>query len=184
VNRGGTGEYLLAKALANQDIPADKVDTLYLSPADAAYAFTTGNIDAWAVWDPYVAIAQVRDHARIIAGSHEIGSENATIIVVRDGLLDKDPAAVRLIYDAVLAESRWDTANTRAAAELWGKDAGLDAAVIDLIAKRQPAIYGPVNEAVIASLQRVAQWFHDRKIIPALPDARDFVYDVSRTSPS
>jgi ABC-type nitrate/sulfonate/bicarbonate transport system substrate-binding protein len=128
--------------------------------------------------------ARVRDHAKLLTGSREIGSGNATIIVVRNGLLDKDPAAVRLIYDAVLTESRWDTTNTLAAAELWGKDAKLDAAVIDLLAKRQPAIYGPVNDAVIASLQRVAQWFYDRKIIPALPDARDFVYDVSRTSPS
>lgn len=184
VNRGGTGEYLLAKALANEGIARDKVETVYLGPADAAYAFSTGNVDAWAVWDPYVAIAQVRDHARMVAGSVEIGSENATIIVVRNGFLAEDPAAVRQVYDAVLAENRWGNENPRAAAELFGKDARLDGAVIDLLARRQPAIHGPVNDAVTASLERVAQWFYDQKIIPALPRVRDFVYDVPRASPS
>lgn len=52
VNRGGIGEYLLAKALAQNGISLDQMEKTYLGPADGAYAFSTCNVDALAVWDP------------------------------------------------------------------------------------------------------------------------------------
>ena len=38
-----------------------------LSPPDAAAAFTAGQIDAWAIWDPYFAVAEKRPEARVLA---------------------------------------------------------------------------------------------------------------------
>jgi sulfonate transport system substrate-binding protein len=178
VNRGGTGEYLLALALQKHGLSYDKVDRVYLGPADAAYAFSTGAIDGWAAWDPYLAVAEVRDKARVIAQSHEIGSENATIIVARNGFIDENPLAVKLLYDALIAENKWSNANQAAATNLWAADAKQDAPTTALLAKRAPFIYGPVTPAVIASLTHVAQWFADQKIIPTVPDVRKFVYNV------
>jgi sulfonate transport system substrate-binding protein len=180
VNRGGTGEYLLALALQKHGIAYDKVDRVYLGPADAAYAFSSGAVDGWAAWDPYLAVAEVRDRARVLALSHEIGSENATIVVARNAFIDQNPAIVKVIYDALIAENKWDNANVVASTNLWASDAKQDPGTAAVLAKRAPFIYGPVTPAVVASLTHVAQWFADQKIIPTVPDVSACVYDVSR----
>ncbi len=182
VNRGGTGEYLLALALAKHGISYDKVEKVYLGPADAAFAFSSGAVDGWATWDPYFAVAEIRDKARILATSKDIGSENASIVVVRNGFLAAQPAAVKIIADALLAENKWDIANAPAAAALWASDAKQDAATADALAKRAPSIYTPVTPQVHASLTRVAQWFADQKIIPSVPDVKNFVVDIADTN--
>ena len=178
VNRGGTGEYLLALALQKHGLTYDQVEKVYLGPADAAYAFSSGAVDGWAVWDPYFAVAQNRDKARVLALSKEIGSENATIVVARNGFIDQNPDAVKLVYDALIAEDKWAIANPVAATNLWAVDAKQDAATAATLAKRSPFVYGPVTPAVVGSLTHVAQWFADQKIIPTVPDVRNFVYDV------
>jgi len=180
VNRGGTGEYLLALALQKHGIAYDKVDRVYLGPADAAYAFSSGAVEGWAAWDPYLAVAEVRDQARVLALSRDIGSENATIVVGRNAFIDENPEIVKVIYDALIAENKWDNANTVTSTNIWAADSKQDAATAALLAKRVPFIYGPVTPATLASLTHVAQWFADQKIIPVVPDVSAFVYDVHR----
>lgn len=178
VNRGGSGEYLLALALSKHGIPYDKVDRVYLGPADGAYAFSTGAVVGWSVWDPYLAIAQIRDKARVVAVSHAIDDENATIVVARNSLITDQPEAVHAIYEALVAENKWTTANPLAAAKLWADDAKVDNATAELLAHRQPVTYTAVDPTVSASLLRVARWFADEKIIPSVPNVANFVYRV------
>ncbi len=149
---------------------------MYLGPADAAVAFSSGAVDGWSVWDPYLAIAQSRDNGRVIAWSHAIGDENATIVVARNGFLDQHAEAVRLLYQTLIAENKWATANPLAAAKLWAADAKQDDATATLLSKRAPVTYIGVNDQVTLSLTHVAQWFADQKIIPNAPDVANFVY--------
>ena len=85
---------------------------------------------------------------------------------------------MHVIYDALVAENKWTTANPLAAAQLWAKDAQVDNATADLLAHRQPVTYTAVDPSVSASLLRVARWFADEKIIPTVPDVTNFVYRV------
>jgi sulfonate transport system substrate-binding protein len=179
VNRGGSGEYLLALALAKHGLAYDQVQRVYLGPADAAVAFASGAVDGWSVWDPYLAVAQSRDRGRVIAWSHAIGDENATIVVARNGFLDQQAEAVRVLYQTLIAENRWATANPLAAAKLWAADAKQDDATVAVLAKRAPVTYVAVNDQVTSSLTHVAQWFADQKIIPTAPDVANFVYRVT-----
>ena len=47
VNRGGSGDYNLAKALETAGVASDQVKRAYLSPTDSAAAFTQDHVDAW-----------------------------------------------------------------------------------------------------------------------------------------
>src|SRR5690606_30537334 len=58
INEGGTGDYLLRKALDEHGMSIDDVDAVNLAPADAATAFSSGQVDAWATWDQYLVSAQ------------------------------------------------------------------------------------------------------------------------------
>jgi sulfonate transport system substrate-binding protein len=104
VNPKGTGEYLLLKALAANDVDPAKVKRVYLSAPDGASAFSSGKVDAWAVWGDFVATAKAKG-ARLLASGGQVGSENDTTWVVADAFLKAHPATVKALYDNVRAHS-------------------------------------------------------------------------------
>jgi len=50
----------------------DDIQALDLAPPDASAAFKTGAIDAWSIWDPYLAIAEADPDTRILATARGI----------------------------------------------------------------------------------------------------------------
>ena len=65
-NRAGWGQYLIHAALQQAGVPVAAVDLKLLPPADAALAFRSGGVDAWAVWDPYVSFEVLTFGARVL----------------------------------------------------------------------------------------------------------------------
>ena len=65
--KGSSANYNLLAQLDKAGTDFDKVDVKYLQPADALAAFSAGHVDAWAIWDPYTAQAEVDENAKVIA---------------------------------------------------------------------------------------------------------------------
>ncbi|ROQ59807.1 sulfonate transport system substrate-binding protein [Streptomyces sp. 840.1] len=98
VNQGGTGEYLLLKALAKAGIPADKVTRVYLRPDQTAAVFNAGKVDAWAVWATY-AVAEIGSgKAHFVADGAAIGSDNYSLNAVRTDFAAQHPKVVKALY--------------------------------------------------------------------------------------
>ena len=64
VAKGSSANYNLLAQLDKAGADFDKVDVKYLQPADALAAFSAGHVDAWAIWDPYTAQAEVDEDAQ------------------------------------------------------------------------------------------------------------------------
>ena len=47
--------------------PSPTCSPVYLKPSDARAAFENGSVDAWAIWDPYLAAAETALPTRKIA---------------------------------------------------------------------------------------------------------------------
>lgn len=56
VNRGGWGEHLLLKVIEKEDIPREQVKRVYMTPTNALPALLQSHVDAWAMWDPGLAM--------------------------------------------------------------------------------------------------------------------------------
>ncbi|WP_424134456.1 ABC transporter substrate-binding protein [Roseomonas chloroacetimidivorans] len=65
-NRGGWGQFLVRAALKRAGLEAGAVEHVFLGPAEAALAFRSGSVDAWAIWEPYVSIEVERFGARVL----------------------------------------------------------------------------------------------------------------------
>lgn len=98
VNQGGTGEYLLLKALAEEGIPAEKVERVYLRPDQTAAVFNAGKVDAWAVWATYSVAEIGGGKARFVADGTAIGSDNYSLTAVRTAFADQHPDVVKALY--------------------------------------------------------------------------------------
>lgn len=64
LNKGSDVNYLLVKALEEAGLSYKDITPVYLPPADARAAFQRGAIDAWVIWDPYLAEVETNAKAR------------------------------------------------------------------------------------------------------------------------
>jgi sulfonate transport system substrate-binding protein len=67
LNKGSNVHYLLVKLLEKNGLKYSDVTPVFLPPADARAAFEKGAVDAWAIWDPFLAAAEHQINARQIA---------------------------------------------------------------------------------------------------------------------
>ena len=67
LNKGSNVHYLLVKALEKAGVSYSDIKTSFLPPADARAAFEKGAVDAWVIWDPFLAAAEAATGARTLA---------------------------------------------------------------------------------------------------------------------
>jgi sulfonate transport system substrate-binding protein len=163
VNKGGTGEYLLRKALAAANIPASKVTFVYLSPPETAPVLNSGKVDAWATWNQYSVAEVGLDNARFVATGAQIGSQNYSVWAVRTGFAQKYPKIVAAFYSYLHTEGLKLVANPAEFINVFttaGPEA-LNSAEVTFDAKDSAALgtTEPISPAVASQFQNVASFF-------------------------
>ncbi len=182
VNQGGAGEYLLLKVLEKENIPSYKVQRVYLSPNDAAPALYQGSVDAWAVWEPYISIAQLEHQARRITTTHPAPTYG--ILVVRSDAAKDNPVAVKAALTGLSQNGEWLNQHSDAASDFLVKELKISDAVAKQVTKnRGPESYVFPNTEDIANLQKTADWLLEQKIIPQRVDIATAVCPLETTAP-
>lgn len=182
VNKAGTGEYLLLKALAVNHIPASKVKRVYLPPTSAGSAFASGQLQAWSTWGTFTDIARASHGARLLVGGAQIGSQNDQILVVRNGFLSAHPSIVKAIFNAARAESIKNQDDPAAATALGNKSAGLPAnvAALQTVAFQQQPPLEAITPSVLHSFQQVADFFHAQGVTPTTAEMSQHVVNLDK----
>lgn len=158
--------HLLAQ-LRRVGLSKDDVHLAYLQPADGFAAFSRGDLDAWAIWDPYTSQAQLQRHARVLVDG--TGVANALNLQVAGRQALADPAKNRAIRQLVLATARADRWAQRHPAEwsrAYAKDTGLPLAVARHEIDRGVKLPVPLTGPVINSEQRLTELFVANHSIP------------------
>ncbi|MDH6264824.1 sulfonate transport system substrate-binding protein [Rhizobium sp. SG_E_25_P2] len=96
--RGSSAHNVAVKALRKGGLTTDDVTPVDLPPPDAAAAFKTGAIDAWAIWDPYFAVAEEDPQARVLTTAEGI-AESWSFFLGNRGFTESHPDIVREIID-------------------------------------------------------------------------------------
>jgi sulfonate transport system substrate-binding protein len=181
VNQGGAGEYLLLKVLEKENIPSYKVQRVYLSPNDAAPALYQGSVDAWAVWEPYISIAELEHKAQRITTTHPAPTYG--IMIVRSDAAKENPIAVKAALTALSQDGDWLNQNTKAASDFLVKELKLSDAVAKQVTKnRGSESYVFPNAEDVAKLQKTADWLLEKKIIPQRVDIAASVCPLGTTA--
>ncbi|GLB63736.1 sulfonate ABC transporter periplasmic sulfonate-binding protein SsuA [Dietzia sp. NCCP-2495] len=118
------GHLLLQLRAAGVD-PQD-VELVFLQPAEAGSAFSRGDADAWAIWDPYTAITQTTTDARTLVTASGV-SNGFWFGVASDEAL-ADPRRQTAIADLLvrIAEAgTWTAENPAEWADYYGEAVGV-----------------------------------------------------------
>jgi sulfonate transport system substrate-binding protein len=92
--RGGWGQFLISATLEKAGIAPSEATFAPLNPVDAKVALMAGSVDAWAVWDPYVSFATLKDKARPVADGAGL-TPTITFIVASDDAIATKRAALQ-----------------------------------------------------------------------------------------
>ncbi|GAA2118299.1 NrtA/SsuA/CpmA family ABC transporter substrate-binding protein [Actinomadura napierensis] len=179
VNKGGTAEYLLLKALAASGIKPDQVKRVYLNPAQTAPVFNSGKVDAWAVWATYSLPEMAATGAHFLVNGGQIGSQNYSVWAVRTKLADAHPEIVKAFYQYLHDRGQDQIKNPGGYVNVFTK-AGPQA--VSGAAERltvqnlaQGAAAEPIGAPDLAGFASVAQFFADQKITPVKVDVKPYV---------
>jgi len=176
VAQGSSGDYHLLTVLNKAGISVHQVTLDYLQPADGLAALTSGHVDAWDVWTPYIEQVTGQDNARILVNGTGFGSPYSFTVASRAALADPAKAAAIRDYLKLLDEAyTWTDIHQPAWADVWAKATGLPNSVMLVAAK--DATYTPVQitPAVVSSEQQVSNAFTSAGLIPGHVDLANFV---------
>jgi sulfonate transport system substrate-binding protein len=172
LNKGSNVHFLLVKLLEQAGVNYKDIDTIFLTPADARAAFERGSVDAWAIWEPFLAAAQRQTGARILADGNGVVSNHQFFLAARS-YAKKREDVIAIIIDELAKVDEWAKTDTKAAAAALQPQIGLDQATLELALSRGGYGVAPVNDAVLAEQQRIADAFYDLKLIPKHINVRD-----------
>ncbi|MCW1383549.1 ABC transporter substrate-binding protein [Novosphingobium sp. KCTC 2891] len=164
--RGSISHYLLLEALREAGVPASAVKIGFMLPNDAASAFASGQIEAWAIFGIYQAKAEAAG-ARILRDGRGIGP-GYTLIAVSEAALS-DPKKKATIADVLARAQRanaWCRAHPEPYAQIYARQTGVDISLArKMVAREQPALTAP-DDAFANDLQRAADRFLDYGVLP------------------
>ncbi len=165
LNKGSNVHYLLVKALETAGIKYSEIQPVFLPPADARAAFERGSVDAWAIWDPFLAAAERQIGARVLADGKGIVDNHQFYLASRP-YADKNPGVIKAIVFELQTLDTWAVTDIKGVAKILSPQIGLDLDTSELAARRLSYGIQPITTAVAKQQQKIADTFFDLKLIP------------------
>jgi sulfonate transport system substrate-binding protein len=173
--KGSSAHNLLVAALEKADIAWSDIVPTPLAPSDATAAFVKGSIDAWSIWDPYLALAELKENARVVVFDKDVHDPYAFYIVGTD-FVEKYPSLVARLDTVFAAEGVWANAHHEEVAQAQAAATGVDIEAIKRFVDRSNYKVIPVDDEVIKSQQAVADRFARLGLIPKPVKVADIVW--------
>ncbi len=165
LNKGSNVHYLLVKLLQKHGLKYSDVQPVFLPPPDARAAFEKGAIDAWVIWDPFLAAAQQTLEARLLADATGVAHNRNYYFTSRD-FASQNTDLLKIAIEEVSAIDRWISNNKAAAAAELSAVLGLDKRITTLFVERVGYGTVPVTSEILAEQQVIADTFFELKLIP------------------
>jgi len=179
VTKGSSAHNLTVAALEKAGVAFADITPIYLSPADAAAAFANDSVDAWAIWDPFLALAESRQPVRQLTTTAETVEVN-TYLLANKTFADKHPAAIGEIVTALAGVAAWASANRGEVAAAFSEITGVPIEPQTVAAERASFAILPLTDAVIAGQQATADRFQRLGLIPKPIVVRDIVWSAPK----
>jgi sulfonate transport system substrate-binding protein len=173
---GSSGNYDLLTVLTKASLTTKDVTLVNLQPAEALAAFTSGSVQAWDIWPPYVQQVVAQDGARVLATGSSYGSPYSFEVASKAAVANPQKAAAIKVYLATLDKAYvWTATHPTAWATAWGKAAGLPASIMDQAAKVDANTPAQITKATITSEQGLVNQFFAAGLIPNKVDISQYI---------
>ncbi len=179
LTKGSSSHLLLLEALNSVGLTVADIRPAYLAPLDAASAFASGAIDAWAIWDPYLVMAEHRTPTRTLVNRGGLAPSSSFIVAYRP-IAERSPKVLGAVLDFLAAESAWGDEHIDQAAQIISNQTGIAHDISILALQRAPLAVKPLTPAIVTRQQAAADLFHAQAFIPTRISVKDAVWSAWR----
>ena len=178
--KGSSGHYLVLAALTKAGLKPSDIQSVTLQPPDAAAAFAQSRVDAWSVWDPFFAVAELDPANRVLIYEREIAISNRFFIARRD-FAESDPATVHKLIEAINGVSVWAGAHPEELAKTMTQITGVPIEAENVAVKRDGYNALPMSPKIVAEQQGIADAFFKAGVLPRAITVSDAVWSAAAT---
>jgi sulfonate transport system substrate-binding protein len=177
--RGSSAVPLVVNALGKAGLKLSDITPVYLQPPEARMAFESGKLDAWAVWDPFYAAAQVGGNARVLVNGRGLTSfrlyflANSDFAAANHGLL-------RPLISDLRSAGQWALNNPDESARFLSSVTKVPLPVLAVSERRRLGRYqvSTIQGGGLRDQQNLADTFVKLKLIPAPIRVTDIWVDL------
>lgn len=162
--RGSIGHYLVIATLERANIKLSEVSLQFMQPADAQAALVSGSVDAWSTWDPYVALAENRNHDRSIANGLDLSSGLSFQAATSESIKTRH-AEIADFLKRVAAGQRWALSHPDEVAAMQSRVTGIPPDVLKTVYQRAQLHPVAIDDRLIAEQQKTADLYHRAEVI-------------------
>ena len=177
VAKGSSAHYLLVAAIRHAGLRYSDIQPVYLQPADGRTALQSGSVDAWSIWDPFLAAAQVAG-ATILADGTGLMPNRAFYLSSRQ-FATQNAAALAAAVAAVKEIEAWEPTHLQQIAGDISRTTGIPPAILKIWFTREKYGVVPVTPAIIADQQHIADAFAALHLIPQSIDVAQAVLSAA-----
>ena len=175
VQKGSSANFLLVAALNKAGLTLKDIQPVYLAPADARAAFANGSVDAWAIWDPYLAAIQQGQSVRVLADYKGLLHANSFYEGSRR-FADAHPQVINLLLAELAKAGAWANTHKPEVSRILAEQIGLPEPVIATWQARTRYGVTPLTPEIIAIQQQTADIFQAQGLIPRKVDVSQAVW--------
>jgi len=165
LQKGSSAHYLVVRAVAAAGLRWSDITPVYLAPSDGRAAFERGALDAWGIWDPYYAAAEIDAQARVLSTGRGLSSNNS--FYLGSQALSQRTAVVKALFDALSEADAYVQSHRTEASRFIAEATGLPlASALRFVERRSAGRVTALTPAQVADQQRVADAFAQLGLIP------------------
>lgn len=179
LNKGSDVNYLLIAALEEAGLTYKDITPVYLPPADARAAFQKGAVDAWVIWDPYLAEVEASTGARQVRNAEGL-VPHYTFYLASRKFADGEPETAKKVLDELGTLSNWANEHQDEAAAILAHSTGLNKSVWRTTLTRLPYGAERMSDSVFAQQQTLADAFTRVKLLPVKVDVRSATWSADK----
>lgn len=173
--KGSNTNYLVVSALEKAGLKFTDIEPVHLPPADARVAFEGGKVDAWSIWDPFLAVAESAAGARILTDATGLAPNRGYYLAAKS-FVEAHPNQLQAVLDSVKQASDWAANNPTDVAKFLALELKIDPVPLEVAEKRREYSVLPLTDEVINDQQKIADTFEKIGLIPKSVNIREIVW--------
>ncbi|OMQ22922.1 aliphatic sulfonate ABC transporter substrate-binding protein [Serratia oryzae] len=164
--KGSSSHNLLLRALQRAGLEFSDIQPVYLTPADARAAFQQGNVEAWAIWDPYYSAALLQGGVRVLTDGSQL-NQTGSFYLAAHPYTEANGLFIQQVLDTLTQADALTRSDRAKSVTLLANAMGLPEPVIASYLDHRPiTAIKPLDAKTIAAQQQTADLFFTNRLLP------------------
>ncbi|MEG3973862.1 aliphatic sulfonate ABC transporter substrate-binding protein [Microcoleus sp. herbarium8] len=159
------GHYLLIRALTQGGLQLKDAELVDLPPAKAREAFVRGEVDAWAIWQPFLAQLQETMPVNFLTDSDGLINDRNFYLASRSFASDF-PDIVKIVMGETRKMAVWITRNPERASRFISARRGIKRTTARILTQSRSYDLLPIQDSAVEEQQRISEIFFRLGLLP------------------